>query len=294
MKFGLATMGTDEGLPPTEIAREAEALGFESIFVPDHSHVPVHRSIPYAGPRKASAPGWTSDMPRVYYRMREQLINLTAMASVTSTLKVGTGVCLVIQRDPIWLAKEVASLDQLSGGRLLFGVGAGAPHNPEEIANHGTDFSRRYKVLRERIEAMKEIWANESAEYHGEFVDFGPIYSWPKPLQDPHPPILVGGWGPTILDRVVAYGDGWIPGHPADPAAFRAQLDELHGRAAQLGRGPMDITIHTADLDSLDLYAELGVTRCLFSLPETPHHEVRVALGEIARRVQDYEMAPAR
>jgi probable F420-dependent oxidoreductase len=206
-------------------------------------------------------------MPRDFYRNRDQLLTLSAMAAVTSTLRIGTGICLVVQRDPVWLAKEIATLDQLSGGRLLFGVGVGSPWNYEEIRNHGTEPRTRMKLMVERMEAMQRIWTDKKAEYHGEFVDFDPIYTWPKPVQKPRPPVFVGGDGPTVLDRVLAYGDGWMPGHQLDMDRFRDRVSELQERAAAAGRGRMEITVFLAHLDRVDDYMAAGVDRAVFMLP---------------------------
>jgi probable F420-dependent oxidoreductase len=279
MKFGVFSMNSDEGLDPLELAREAEGLGLESAFVPDHSHVPVRRSIRFGtgneqtvniAERKDLSEGFEeagSDMPRDFYRNREQFVTLTAMAAVTSTLRIGTGICLVVQRDPIWLAKQVATLDRLSNGRMIFGVGVGSPWNHEEIRNHGVEYRKRMSVMAERMEAMRRIWTEEKAEYHGKYVDFDPIYSWPKPVQQPAPPVFVGGDGPTVLDRVLAFGDGWMPGHHADPGLFKARVTELRERAAAAGRGPMEITVFLAHLDKLDDYHEAGVDRIVVMLP---------------------------
>src|SRR5918996_6287094 len=192
MRYGIAIFLTDEAADPATIARLVEERGFESLFLPEHPHTPASRRTPYpAG----------GELPRQYSRTYDPFVALTAAAAATSKLLLATGVCLVIERDPIITAKEVASVDRISGGRMLFGVGAG--WNEEEMRNHGTDPRRRFGVMRERIEAMKEIWANEEASYHGRYVDFDPIWCWPKPLQQPHPPILVGGYGPKVLDRVL-------------------------------------------------------------------------------------------
>lgn len=279
MKFGVFSMNSDEGLDPLELAREAEGLGIESIFVPDHSHVPVTRRVHFGAgnedagniaERKDLSTGFDEaggDMPRDFYRNRDQLLTLTAMAAVTSTLRIGTGICLVVQRDPLWLAKEIATLDQLSRGRLLFGVGVGSPWNYEEIRHHGTEPRTRMKLMVERMEAMQRIWTSDKAEYHGDFVQFDPVYSWPKPFQKPRPPVFVGGDGPTVLDRVLAYGDGWMPGHQLDMGRFRERVSELQERAAASGRGRMEITVFLAHLDRLDDYAAAGVDRVVFMVP---------------------------
>jgi probable F420-dependent oxidoreductase len=275
MKFGVFSMNTDEGLDPLELAREAEELGIESIFVPDHSHVPAARQVRFAAgsdtvklaDREDLGDASANDMPRDFYRNREQLLTLAAMASVTSTLRLGTGICLVVQRDPIYLAKQIATLDHLSGGRLIFGVGVGSPWNREEIRSHGTDPRTRMKLMVERMAAMQRIWTDDEAEYHGEFVQFDPIYSWPKPIQKPRPPVFVGGDHPHALDRVLAYGDGWMPGHHDDKGLFRARVAELQERAAASGRGRMEITVTLAHLDCLDDYLAAGADRVLVMLP---------------------------
>ena len=199
---------------------------------------------------------------------------------------LGTGICLVIERDPITLAKEVASLDFVSGGRALFGIGGG--WNREEMENHGTDPSRRWKVLRERIEAMKQIWTQEAAEYHGEFVDFDPIWQWPKPVQKPHPPVIIGGNGANTLQRVVRYGDAWMPiGRYGD---LSGRIEELNRLADESGRGRIPITIFGAapKAEVIDAYAEGGVERLLFHLPPAPRDEVLPLLEQRAELARQY------
>ncbi|MCH6163865.1 LLM class F420-dependent oxidoreductase [Streptomyces marispadix] len=290
MKFGVFSMNSDEGLDPLEIAREAEGLGIESVFLPDHSHVPVARRVTYAtgdenvklGQREEFVQS-TNDMPRDYYRNRDQLLTLASMAAVTSTLRLGTGICLVVQRDPILLAKEIATLDQLSQGRLLLGVGAGSGWNREEIRNHGTDPRTRMRLIAERMAAMQQIWTNDEAEYHGEFVRFDPIHSWPKPLQKPRPKVFVGGDGPTVLDRVLAFGDGWMPGHHDDMGYFGARVSELQERAAALGRGRMEINVFLAHLDRLDDYEAAGVDRVVVMLPTGSERKILKEVADTAK-----------
>jgi probable F420-dependent oxidoreductase len=212
MKFGVLMFATDTSIGVVELARAAEERGMESLFLPEHSHIPVCRNTPFPG---------GGDLPEEYRRALDPLIGLAAAAAATSTLRVGTGVCLVVQRDPIQLAKEVASLDLISGGRFLFGIGAG--WNLEEMADHGTDPSRRFTLLRERVAAMKQIWAHDEAEFHGSLVDFDPMWQWPKPVQRPHPPILLGGHGPRALERVVEYADEWFPTAWRDPTEVVSQ-----------------------------------------------------------------------
>jgi probable F420-dependent oxidoreductase len=194
--FGVSYFATDDAIPPAELAPMLEQRGFESMFVTEHSHIPASRETPYP---------IGEPLPREYWRIYDPFVSLAMAAAVTEKLKLGTAICLVVERDPIMTAKEVASIDRLSGGRFLFGVGSG--WLLEEMRNHGTDPKRRFGIMRERVEAMKEIWANNEAEYHGKYVDFDPIVQFPKPVQRPHPPILVGGHGPTVFDRVLGYGD---------------------------------------------------------------------------------------
>lgn len=289
MKFGVFSMNSDEGIDPVELARETEALGIESIFLPDHSHVPVTRQVAFAtgeehvklAEREEFQQSQT-DMPRDYYRNRDQLVTLAAMAAVTSTLRLGTGICLVVQRHPLTLAKEIATLDQLSRGRLLFGVGAGSPWNREELRNHGTDPRTRMRLVTERMAAMQEIWTQDEAEYHGEFVDFAPLNSWPKPVQQPRPHTLVGGDGPTVLDRVLAFGDGWMPGHPQDMGLFKSRIAELQERAAAAGRGHMDISVFLAHLDRLDDYVDAGVDRVVVMLPTGVERKFLKEVADVA------------
>jgi probable F420-dependent oxidoreductase len=200
MDLGLAHFLTDYGMQPADLARNAEERGFESLFLPEHTHIPVSRRTPYPG---------GGELPPEYSHTLDPFAALAAAATATERLKLGTGVCLVIERDPIVTAKEVATVDHISGGRFLFGVGAG--WNREEMENHGTDPDTRFRRMRESIEAMKAIWTQDEAEYHGRIIDFDPIWCWPKPVQKPHPPVLVGGLGEKVLDRVIAYGDEWIP-----------------------------------------------------------------------------------
>ncbi|NDU73563.1 TIGR03619 family F420-dependent LLM class oxidoreductase [Actinomadura sp. DSM 109109] len=220
MRFGVSTFVTDEGIGPAALGRALEERGFGSLFVTEHTHIPVKRESEYPG---------GGELPRVYYRTLDPFVVLSVVAAVTARLRLGTGIALVVQRDPITLAKETASLDLVSGGRAVLGVGAG--WNREEMRNHGTDPATRMRLMRERVLAVKELWTREHAEFHGEFVDFDPVFSYPKPVQDPHPPVLVGGSGPTTLDRVAEYGDGWLPlyGRTGDLAARIADLRERTG-----------------------------------------------------------------
>ena len=231
MKFGVAIFATESVQTPSEIARMAEERGFECLLVPEHTHIPASRESPYPG---------GGELPPYYSRTYDPFVALTAAAAATERLLIGTGICLVIERDPIITAKEVASIDALSGGRFLFGVGAG--WNVEEMRNHGTDASQRFGVMRERIEAMKAIWTQDEASYSGRYVDFERIWCWPKPAQKPHPPVLVGGNGPRVLDRVLAYGDEWMPNRSPDEELI-ARVSELEARAAEVGRERIPVTV---------------------------------------------------
>ena len=276
MKFGVYMFPTDYAIDPVSLGRAVEGHGFESLFVPEHTHIPASRRSPFPG---------GGELPKEYSHTLDPFVALGAVAAVTERLMLGTGICLVIERDPITLAKEVASLDFISGGRVLFGIGGG--WNREEMENHGTDPTRRWKVLRERIEAMQQIWTADAAEYHGEFVDFDPIWQWPKPVQKPHPPVIIGGDGANTLQRVVRYGDGWMPiGRRAD---FKARIDELNRLSAEAGRADIPVTIFGAapKPEVIDAYAEAGVERLLFHLPPAPRDEVLPLLeqrAELARR----------
>ena len=260
MKIGLAMFITDYSMAPGALARAAEERGFDSFWAPEHSHIPVSRATPFPS---------GGELPKQYHDVMDPFVVLTAAACATRTLKLGTGVCLVAQRDPIQTAKLVASLDQVSGGRFLFGVGDG--WNREEMANHGTAFETRHKLARERIEAMKAIWTQPKAEYRGEFVNFEPIYAWPKPVQEPHPPIYVGGAFPYGARRALRYGDAWMP-HRSRPAYpnVAAKIPEFRHLMEEAGRDATSIpvTIWGAKEDPAVLEADqaLGVERVIVSL----------------------------
>ena len=259
MKIGCFSFNTDYGIRADVLARALEERGFESLWVGEHTHIPANRRTPYPG---------GGDLPKPYYHMSDPFVSLAAAAAVTKRLKLGTGVCLVIERDPITLAKEVATLDHISDGRFLFGIGAG--WNAEEMENHGTPFKRRWRVLRERIAAMKAIWANHEASYEGEFVKFERIISYPKPVQKPHPPIIMGSATPQGRQRVIEYCDGWIPIEVLMKDLPPAIAD-LHEKAKAAGRDlasvPISIFAFEADEDYLKRCRDLGVERVTVVVP---------------------------
>jgi len=263
MHFGLCFFPTDDSIAPGELAAAAEERGFESVWFAEHSHIPVSEATP--GP---PGPG-EFGLPRQYYAVADPFVSLALAAAATKRLRLATGICLVPQRDVFQMAKEVATLDLYSGGRFLFGIGGG--WNAPEIEDHGTAFAARFAIMRERVEAMKRLWTEEIAEYHGRYVDFGPCYSLPKPVQKPHPPIHVGGGGLPAIRRAIRYGDGWIPlagGGPNDPLEWLPRLRE--GLAAA-GRdaASFDVSIYYCppETEYLDRCRKAGVTRVLFAAP---------------------------
>ena len=280
MEFGASIFFTDYSISPAELAVALEERGFEALWAAEHSHIPV--------PRRTPAPGG-GELAKRYYDVMDPFVTLTAAAAATKRLKVGTGVCLVIQRDTIQTAKQVASIDQVSGGRFLFGIGGG--WNAEEMEDHGTVYKTRFKRMREQIEAMTEIWTNEKAEYHGEIVDFPPMMTWPKPAQKPRPPVLVGGAFPWAARRAIRYGDGWFP--IAGGARYGDPLDYLprfRQMAEEAGRDPrsLPVTLGGApeDPDLLNRYRDLGVVRVNFPVPPAKAGEVMPILDRLAKLKQ--------
>jgi probable F420-dependent oxidoreductase len=269
MRFGVCTFVADGCIAPAALAQAVEERGLESLFLAEHTHMPV--SIPMGQP---------GSLPDMYFRCFDPLLSLSVAATVTEKLVLGTSVCLVIQRDPILLAKEVATLDALSGGRFVFGVGTG--WSVEEMRNHGTDPRTRASLMRERVLAMQEIWTHDEAEFHGSFVDFAPLRSWPKPRQTPHPPVFIGGSGPRVLERVLDYGDGWIP-MATSLDTLEARVPELQQLAADAGRGPVPVTATALALepDAIDRCLALGVERALFSVSAAPPDETMRQLDRI-------------
>jgi probable F420-dependent oxidoreductase len=240
---------------------ELEQRGYESLWLPEHTHIPASRRTPYPV---------GGDLPKEYWHTYDPFLALTAAAAATKKLRLATGICLIIQRDPIITAKEIASLDVLSGGRFIFGIGGG--WNAEEMENHGTNFKKRWRVLRERVLAMKEIWTKEEAEFHGEFVNFDKVWSHPKPAQKPHPPVLMGGYGPTTFDRVIEFCDGWLPiGFGTEVTELIKKITDLRQQAEGTGRDPktVSITVFGANPEpaTIDELAKAGVERAVLMLP---------------------------
>src|SRR6267143_269535 len=274
MHYGVVMFPTEYAIAPDELARAVESRGFESLWVPEHTHIPVSRRSPWPG---------GPNLPQEYWHSYDPFVALTMAAGATTKLRLGTGICLVIERDPITLAKEVASLDHLSGGRFLFGIGGG--WNKEEMAHHNTEWKSRWRLLRERVLAMKEIWTKREAEFHGEFVNFDKIWADPKPIQKPHPPVIIGGDGATTFDRVVEYGDGWMPimRPKTNPVE---KIPELRERLKKAGRdpksAPVSIFFAPPKKPAIDALAAAGVERAIFGLPSEGRDAVLPRLDAFA------------
>jgi len=276
MKYGIAMFPTDYAIPIDELARELEARAFESVWLPEHTHIPASRKSPWPG---------GPNLPREYWHTLDPFVALGAAAVVTKTLKLGTGICLVIERDPILLAKEVASLDHLSQGRVLFGIGGG--WNAEEMEHHGTPFAERWKILRERIGALKAIWTQDEAEFHGKYVNFEKLWSYPKPVQKPYPPILMGGAGPHARQRAVDFDGHWIPiGGRAYSEPIAESFADLRARAEKAGRDPATLTVTifgvAPDEPRVAALRDAGVTRAVFFVPSATRDVVLPLLDQYA------------
>src|SRR6266850_6428489 len=277
MKLGVAMFATDYAIRPDEFARACEERGFESAWFPEHTHIPASRRTPWP---------LGGDLPKDYWHTHDLFVSLMAAAAATKTIKVGSGICLVIEHDPILMAKEVASVDFLSNGRMIFGIGGG--WNAEEMENHGTDFKKRWKILRERVLAMKEIWTKEEAEFHGEFVRFDKIWSHPKPVQEPHPPVIMGGDGPKTFDRVIEFGNGWMPiSRPGQNPVVK--IPALRQQAEKAGRDPKSISISLffakPDKAALDALRTAGVDRAIFGLPSEGRDAILSKLDAFAQLI---------
>jgi probable F420-dependent oxidoreductase len=286
MRLGLMIFPTDRGIQPIELAREAEARGFDSLWFPEHSHIPVSRRTPWGG--VAGNP----PLPEEYWRTHDQFVALAAAAAVTTTLRLGTGITLVAQRDPLWLAKEVASLDMISGGRLLFGIGYGWNH--EEMESHGVDIGHRRAVVREKILACKELWTQEEAEFHGQYVNFEPSWSWPKPVQFPNPPIYVG-CSPSDLHfrHIVEYADVWMPIEGRWP--IEDKWAELLKVAETAGRDPasLGLGIYAAKPDAAHLarLRDVGATLAAMLLPALDRDAALAKMDSFAPLVEEFNSA---
>ena len=275
MRFGIATFITDEGIRPDVLGPALEERGFSSLFIAEHSHIPVSRESPYPG---------GGELPRKYYRTLDPFVALTAAAVVTSRLVLGTGIVLLPQRDVIHTANQVASLDVVSDGRVAFGVGVG--WNREEMRNHRTDPATRGALMDEQLAALIQIWTTDQAEYHGEHVDFDPIYLWPKPVQQPHPPIFVGGESPAALRRLATYGDGWLPRQGTPPS----EIERVRNWLAEQGRDKVRFTVFGSDTDEERLagFAEAGVEEVTLTLDTLPEDDTLRSLDALAAVAATY------
>ncbi len=272
MHIGVLIFATDYSIRMDELGPALEERGFESLFVPEHTHIPTSRLTPWPG---------GGDLPKEYWHTHDPFVALSFAAKATSTLKLGTGICLVPQRDPFVTAKSVASLDMLSGGRFIFGIGGG--WNVDEMQNHGAQYDTRFKLLRERVLAMKALWTEDEASFHGEFVDFDPVWSYPKPVQKPHPPVILGGESKYTLRRVVEFCDGWLPRGRGnfDAAEAMARLRET-ADAAERDMATLSVSVFGArpEKAALEKLAEVGMTRALLHLPSEDRDTVLALLDD--------------
>lgn len=276
MDFGVLIFPTDTAIRPDHLAREVEARGFESLWFPEHSHIPSARTTPWGGVEGAPP------LPEQYWRSHDQFVALSFAAAATENLKLGTGITLLAQRDPIWTAKEVASLDHLSGGRVVFGVGYG--WNREEMAHHGIPYENRRELLREKVLMMKALWTNDEASFQGEHISLEPSWAWPKPVQEPHPPVLMGaGAGPKTIEHIVEFCDGWIP--LSTRHDIEGKVKEVRQAVANAGRDPdaFNITCFGGKSDQVDALQAAGVDRVIFNLPPLGPDVILPRLDKLAR-----------
>jgi probable F420-dependent oxidoreductase len=283
MDFGLFMFPTDQTIGPIELAERAEEAGFESLWFPEHSHIPTSRATPWGGV-KGAAP-----LPEWYWRTHDAFVALGAVAARTDRLRLGTGITLVPQRDPIWLAKEVATLDYLSGGRVIFGVGYG--WNKEEMASHGVDYKARRAMLREKVLLMKSLWTEEVASFDGDLFDLEPSWAWPKPIQRPHPPIILGAAaGPKSIAAMVEFCDGWMP--LATRHELGEHVEQVRSALSEAGRDPdaFNISAYSVkpELERLHELDRLGVNRAVFSLPQKGREEALAAIDRLTALVADF------
>jgi probable F420-dependent oxidoreductase len=275
MRVGVFYFPTDYGINIAELARALEERGFASLYVPEHTHIPASRRTPFPG---------GGELPKKYSHTHDPFVGLAFAAAATKKLLIGTGICLIPERDPIVTAKCVASLDQLSGGRFIFGIGGG--WNVEEMENHGARYETRFRMMRERILAMKALWTQEEATFHSQFVNFDAVWSWPKPAQRPHPPILLGGESDYTLRRIVDYCDGWIP-RPVGDFTPTGAVERLRRMAETKGRDPGSLSISVfrapADVAVLAQYRDAGIDEALLELPDLSRDEILQLLDRYSR-----------
>lgn len=279
MRFGVTMFATDQSMDVVDLAREAEARGFDSLFLPEHTHIPVERRTP--------PPTGDAELAEEYKRTLDPLVALAAASTATERIRLGTGIALPAQREPIVTAKAVATLDRLSGGRFVFGIGFG--WNEDELEDHGVTMKDRRSVVRERVLAMKALWTEDVSGYKGEFVDVSPSWSWPKPAQRPHPPVLIGGAaGPKMFAHIAEYADGWIP---IGGAGLTKALPELRAVVEAAGRDPDALEIvpfgSIPDQGKLDHFEQIGVTECVLRIPSAPRDDVLPALDRWAALLAD-------
>ena len=279
MKFGVTVFLTDYTIDPADLAREVESRGFASMFTPEHTHIPSSRKTP---------PPMGEPLPKQYFHALDPFVALTYAAAATTTLRVGTGICLPAQRDPITLAKTVATLDHLSNGRFVFGVGFG--WNKEEIEHHGVPFGRRREAVAERVSAMKALWTNDEASFDGEFVAFEPSFSWPKPVQKPHPPIYIGGsGGPKLFRHAAMWADGWAP---IGGRGIKASLPLLHAECEKQGRDPSEMKVmpfgSLPDAGKIEYFATLGIDEVVLGVDPGGRDVVLPILDRYAAAVEEF------
>lgn len=268
-RFGVSMFPTDYAIQPADLAMAAEERGFDSLFFPEHTHIPVSRLTPFPG---------GGDLPRQYWRSHDPFVALAVCAAVTKRIRLGTGICLLIERDPITTAKEAASLDMLSGGRLILGIGAG--WNREEMENHGANYKNRWAIVREKVLAMKSIWNADEAEFHGEFVDFDPIWSWPKPTQPGGPPIWIGANSKWVFDRIADYADGWMPIMGLGSGSMERLAEALAKRDRSMNE--IDVALFGANpsIEYLQGRIQQGVNEFVFNVPSASRDEVLPLLDQ--------------
>jgi probable F420-dependent oxidoreductase len=280
MKFGITMFPTDHAVVPSRFGQLVESHGFDAVYFGEHTHTPVDRSSPYPS---------GGNLPEDFYRFHDPIESLAATAAVTTRIELGTGTLVIPNHDPIMLAKRLSTLDHLSNGRLIVGVGAG--WNLEEMANHGTDPATRWTVFRERVEAVREIWTHEIAEYNGSYVQFKPLYQWPKPVQKPHPPIYVGGSGPGTEKRVLRFGDGWlVSGRHLDGDELATRVRALRALADEQGRGPIPAMIQqgTPTPQAIERYLSIGLRCCTLRVDPGDEGHVTAQLETLAALIEPY------